>query len=324
MASSSSNKRPHNLKGAFLKLLEGHHVSLSKYKALTGCLPSTVYPFVQQKKQTSIQSSNPRKIRRQSSLQSALSPRLYYPRFRNQRTPKSTANMSVFARNVYGSDASFTPLFRLLDDFDSYRSELQGENQQEGRSRRSDALSQPFTPKFDIRETATAYELHGELPGVDRDNVSIEFTDAQTMVIRGSVERSYTAGTPPAGLVRDTKTGSAITEKGDEHATTTTPQKATVEDDDETTKKGSEASELASLHGSSQAMKRAEAPKQQQQQRPAEKYWVMERSIGEFLRTVNFQSRVDQDAVTARIDNGILSVTVPKAKKPEVRRIAIN
>ena len=54
------------------------------------------------------------------------------------------------------------------------------------------------------------------------------------------------------------------------------------------------------------------------------KYWVSERSVGEFSRAFQFPTNVDQDNVRASLTNGILSVTVPKAKKPEGRRIAIN
>ena len=57
---------------------------------------------------------------------------------------------------------------------------------------------------------------------------------------------------------------------------------------------------------------------------PADKYWVSERSIGEFSRTFSFPSPVDQDTVTAGLDNGILNLSIPKAKKKESRRITIN
>jgi HSP20 family molecular chaperone IbpA len=57
---------------------------------------------------------------------------------------------------------------------------------------------------------------------------------------------------------------------------------------------------------------------------PFDKYWVQERSIGEFARTFSFPSRVDQDAVSANLNNGVLSLVIPKAKKHEARRIAIN
>jgi HSP20 family molecular chaperone IbpA len=36
-----------------------------------------------------------------------------------------------------------------------------------------------FSPKFDVKEAADAYELHGELLGIKQEDIKIEFTDAQ-------------------------------------------------------------------------------------------------------------------------------------------------
>ena len=64
----------------------------------------------------------------------------------------------------------------------------------------------------------------------------------------------------------------------------------------------------------------AAAPAESQEQ---PRFWRWERSVGEFSRVFSFPSRVDHDAVTATFNNGILSVTVPKAKKMATRRIVI-
>lgn len=216
--------------------------------------------------------------------------------------------MSLFPRGFYGSDPSFTNLFRLLDDFDSYTREVQsGEVAHDGRRRNRVMQARTFNPKFDVRETEDAYELYGELPGIERDQVNIEFTDPQVLVIRGRIERSYTSGTPPASM------SGAITEQGEEHAS----HKASVED---------EASEKAKEQGSqTQVTKHADNRQADKQNKaPSEKYWVSERSIGEFSRTFSFPARIDQDGVSANLNNGILGVVIPKAKKAETRRIAIN
>ncbi len=202
--------------------------------------------------------------------------------------------MAFFRQSLYDSDPSFTPLFRLLDEFDTY-SRGAGGNQEQTRKRRQHIST--FNPKFDVRETDKAYELHGELPGVNRENMNIEFTDPQTLVISGHSERTYTAGTPPAALVEGSQMSGAITEKGEEHAAAT---KADAKEEEPKPHSGENA------------------------KAPFEKYWVQERSIGEFARTFSFPARVDQDAVSASLDNGVLSLVVPKAKKHETRRIAIN
>lgn len=239
--------------------------------------------------------------------------------------------MAFFPRTFYNAantEASFTPLFRLLDDFDTYSRQGSGH-----RGRRSHLPT--FQPKFDVRETGETYELHGELPGMVKDNVQIEFTEPQTLVVRGRVERSYTAGTSPNApqpVVEDTVMSGAVTE-GTEGSEATEERRnshqATVEDEDdakasesgwedvsETTKKTDEQAQVAEKH----TEKPVEKPT-----KPADKskYWLTERSIGEFSRSFSFPARVEQDGVSASLNDGILSVTVPKAKKHEARRINI-
>jgi HSP20 family protein len=205
--------------------------------------------------------------------------------------------MSLFPRAFVGSDPSFTPLFRLLDDFDSY-------NRSSGGHHRSHLKT--FQPRFDVKEVADAYELHGELPGIDQKDIEIEFTDPQTLTIRGRSERSYTSGTPPSNLVEGTKTSGAITEGGEQ----TNSHKATVEDED-----------AANQNTTTSVTAQEQKPQQPQEQA---KYWVSERSVGEFARSFSFPTRVDQDAVKASMKNGILSIVVPKAKKHESRKINIS
>ncbi|PUU82996.1 HSP20-like chaperone [Tuber borchii] len=48
-----------------------------------------------------------------------------------------------------------------------------------------------FSPNFDVRETESAYILEGELPGFhDKSKLNIEFTDPQTLFIKGRLEKS--------------------------------------------------------------------------------------------------------------------------------------
>lgn len=56
----------------------------------------------------------------------------------------------------------------------------------------------------------------------------------------------------------------------------------------------------------------------------SEKYWVRERSVGEFSRSFGFPTAIDQDNVKASMKNGILSIIVPKAHKQSSRKITID
>ncbi|KAM3514742.1 hypothetical protein MY11210_001583 [Beauveria gryllotalpidicola] len=231
---------------------------------------------------------------------------------------------SFFPRTIYNTEASFTPLFRLLDEFDTYSrqsqpasgKQQQNHHQQQQHFRKAGPVCH-WQPKFDVRETADAYELHGELPGLNKNDVSVEFTEPQTLVVRGKVERTYTAGTSP-------NNNQNAVEAAAEEAAPAPSHKATVADEDDASiqeENGSEASEPSNTaavarNNNTTAVAAPAADKA--------KYWLTERSIGEFARSFSFPSRVDQNGVTAGFQDGILSITVPKAKKHETVRISIN
>lgn len=174
--------------------------------------------------------------------------------------------MSLFPRSYITNDqTSFPPIFQLLDEFDQY-----------SRNNNRSTLSQTksFTPKFDIKENKSGYELHGELPGIDQKDVEIEFTDASTLTIKGRVEHSYSSETGAAGEEKSKKAGD----------------------------KGSTEKSAGGGDG---------------------KFWVQERSVGEFRRSFGFPESVDHENVKAAMKNGVLSIQVPKMKKQEPRKIQI-
>ncbi|KAI0842263.1 HSP20-like chaperone [Hypoxylon sp. FL0890] len=223
----------------------------------------------------------------------------------------TSTKMSMFAPRFYSAaEPNFTGLFRLIDDFDKYALQSTGEGATQQHGGRHGRHLPTFTPKFDLKETENTFELHGELPGIEKENVNIEFTDPQTIVIRGRVERTHTEGTPPAGfLEKGGESRGAISDK-EHHEKAPKP---TVEDE-----KAEGAKQTTVAEGD-----KSKAAAEQKQHQPQAKYWVSERSVGEFSRTFQFPSRVDTDNVSASLNNGILTVVVPKAKKPEGRRIAI-
>jgi HSP20 family protein len=164
-----------------------------------------------------------------------------------------------------------------------------------------------FTPKFDVKEVGDVYELHGDLPGIEQSNVEIEFTDSETLTIKGRTERSYTSGTPPAGLVEGSSQQKSIEGQQQQHKDK--DHQPTVEDEDAT-------------NGNNTAVE-VHDKKNQRPKEPEAKYWVSERSVGEFSRSFTFPVRVDQDGVKASMKNGVLTVVVPKARKTEARKITI-
>ncbi|KAH9221580.1 HSP20-like chaperone [Leptodontidium sp. 2 PMI_412] len=230
-------------------------------------------------------------------------------------TPRqSTRKMSLFPNSFFASpsaanNTSFHPLFRLLDDFEQHSRNT--DNGHPHRQLRTNMKS--FTPKFDVKELAEAYELHGDLPGIEQKDVEIEFTDVQTITVRGRTERSFTSGTPPSGLIEGSETPATI-ESAPNDASKPAAHKATVEDEDAIMVTDPAQTQVATTTKDATKEEKAE---------PKAKYWVSERSVGEFSRSFTFPVRVDQDGVKASMKNGVLSIIVPKAKKHEAKKIPI-
>lgn len=193
--------------------------------------------------------------------------------------------MSMFPRFQ-----EFPPLFRLLDDYD-----------RASRAAFNTGFHNlhTFSPKFDVKEVKDAYELHGELPGIEQKNVNIEWTDSNTLTISGRTEHRSERGERPSGFIDEGESSSAH----EYH-------KPTVEDEAGPSTKDTAA---VTKVGSKEVAKSDDTPK----------YWVSERSVGEFHRSFSFPSRVDQEAVKASLKNGILSIIIPKAKAPQPRKITI-
>lgn len=199
--------------------------------------------------------------------------------------------MSLFPRFTQ----EVSPLFRLLDDYERHA------------SRALPAL-QTFSPKFDVKEHKDAYELHGEFPGVAQKDISIEWTDANTLTITGKHETVREEGTRPTQAIEAQDEPKKI--EGDSKNKAQQPR---VEDD--TTENTNTAI--------SQAENQSQPSEVLKTQDNEPRYWVSERSFGSFHRSFNFPARVEQDAVKASLKNGILSVVVPKAKKEVPRKVNI-
>jgi HSP20 family protein len=194
--------------------------------------------------------------------------------------------MSLFPRFTQ----EFAPMFRLFDEYER--------NAFRDLDTQFKSVSS-FTPKFDVKETPHTYELHGELPGIEQKDITIEWTDNNTLSISGRHEHVREEGQrPQPASIENSKEAKKIENK----------RQPTVEDESS----NAESSQVA--RQSQQDV--AEATQQN-------KYWVSERSVGEFHRSFAFPARVDQDAVKASLKNGILSVVVPKREGAQRRKVEI-
>jgi len=188
-----------------------------------------------------------------------------------------------------------SPLFHLADelDRDTRSGPLGGSVQANTRS---------FMPRFDVTETREAYELHGELPGIEQSNINIEWTEDNTLTVRGHTEHSY-----------ESSEESRVTDAGDgpHH------HNPAVEDETEgVTKADARDKALTTVD------EKKEAATQANKSRP--RFWVSERSYGSFHRSFQFPAAIDHDSIKASLKNGILEIVVSKKlKSREARRILI-
>ncbi|EFR01760.1 hypothetical protein MGYG_04763 [Nannizzia gypsea CBS 118893] len=209
--------------------------------------------------------------------------------------------MAFFPRLAGGE---FTPLFRLLDDYDAHRACASETN-----------IARSFAPKFDVRELKDEYHLDGEIPGVNQKDIEIEFSDPQTLVVRGRTKREYTSTNMDNDAIEEAPASASI--EDEPSSARRDSHQATVEDEEEqtTSRPASPAKDNKVAKASNKSVKKADAP--------SFKYWMTERSIGEFNRVFKFPSRVDQDGVSASLKDGILSIKVPKAAPPTLKKISI-
>ncbi|KAK9355793.1 HSP20-like chaperone [Lipomyces doorenjongii] len=140
------------------------------------------------------------------------------------------------------------------------------------------------TPTFDVKETDKEFVLQGELPGVDKKNLSLEFIDPQTLSVRGTIEKLQEYASPSA--------------------------QQTVE--------GSQAKESTSTDVTNANVDNTVA---QQGHQPT--YWASERVYGEFSRAFKFPSLVDSERVSASLKNGVLNIKVPKVGETTSKRIEV-
>ncbi|KAL9127000.1 MAG: hypothetical protein Q9217_004035 [Psora testacea] len=188
-----------------------------------------------------------------------------------------------------------------------------------------------FAPRFDVREVGQEYQLQGELPGIEQKDLDIEFVDERTLVIRGRSAREEThTNAPSVGENGTQKAVAAATESGSgDNASEKKAhyRKASVEDEDyvdagaESSNEQGAKTAVSSSAETGQSAEVAETKKAEVE--PAYKYWVSERSVGEFERRFSFPGRVNQEEVQASLKNGILSVVVPKLVGKGARRIEI-
>lgn len=218
--------------------------------------------------------------------------------------------MPFFPQHALFPEASLYQIFTSLDP-ESHAQSQAKQASQACQPRRRAQPTPSFTPAFDVAETDAAYELYGELPGLEQKDVEIEFTDAQTIIIKGKTQRSVSQIAQPAQAqgTKEVKEKDIETESVKSHT-------ATVEDEyDEADTPLPTPSTTPSTTVAAEKTLAPAVEKPAEKQAPKPKFWVAERKVGEFARSFSFAQRIEHESVQAGLKNGILRVVVPKSQK---------
>lgn len=204
-------------------------------------------------------------------------------------------------------------IFQLLSLLDSSSPQYQ--------PRRQHKPAPTFIPNFDILETASAYELFGEVPGLNVQTLDIQFEDAQTVVLKGRTDRP-SASAPTAVEEK-------VQEKEIEHEVETATKNATVEDAaeedyDEVDTPLTSSTIASPTATAAPAVKPVEKKETPAPAAPKSRFWLTERKTGSFARSFSFAQRIEIDDVTAELKEGVLHVVVPKSVKSRKVAVSVN
>jgi HSP20 family molecular chaperone IbpA len=235
------------------------------------------------------------------------------------------------------SAPGYVPFLSQLDElFTELDRESRRAAQQQQRKRQ-------FKARFDVKEHAEHYQVEGDVPGFEQENISIEVTDEHTLKVSGDTEQRLEQSAPEAHNSEpesDKMDGITLNEpetsrpQSPAHSDTESRKsyQPTVEDDFEDLGAESSSSAPSEPKGKEKAVEQTtetavqkqtppEAPAQRQQ--PEFREWLSERVHGSFERTFEFPGRIDMANVKATMKNGVLSISVPKAPAFQTKRISI-
>ncbi|RII13636.1 hypothetical protein CUC08_Gglean004406 [Alternaria sp. MG1] len=190
--------------------------------------------------------------------------------------------------------------------------------------------------EFQVNPVEQGWQVDGDIHGFNQDNINIEVIDEQTLKIAGNTHWQSEPSQPQAQqpqieaepTVSDTasqKSYQATVEDDFEDLAADFPNSRPSSPTEPREPKGKEKAveEPASTETAVATQPQPEAPVQQQQPQPQEQSQQQERIHGSFERTFRFPERIDAANVGASFKDGVLRVTVPRAQKVQVRRIAI-
>ncbi|KAM0429517.1 hypothetical protein ACHAQK_011004 [Fusarium lateritium] len=239
-------------------------------------------------------------------------------------------------RTAYHIQAPVNPLYHILRELDlsvqqprQPQPKRQCQAQQKSRAQASYPAyrvnTRPWEPRFEAFETEDSFFIHGELPGLNKEHVTVEFPEPCKLVVSGKVER-FTDDPKAAETTTEQTDTTPIIDSNNEDTRSRSSYQATVEDDVdsddfEVLSHVSEKSETISqpeLETLSEKVKERQTKKPEQPDEPRRSGYRKE-----FSRYFTFSTYVNHEAVTAELKDGLLTIVIPKAASGS-HRIMIN
>lgn len=234
--------------------------------------------------------------------------------------------------SLHSTDHEFTTLVRVLEDLTHRRHPY----------RKPFA---PFVPRFDLEEHEETYELYGDFPGVKKEDITVSVVDNGRIEVRGVIRHRFSEEEyqrEKADHTHDVQISGIqnVKEKIADAAAAVVGGRPANNTGSHISDTHYERPELATSHAD--AAKHANDPHPTHPSTfktiPNEalapgtttprtykiKEIIKERQEGEFHRIFHFPQPVELGkGVQARMDNGVLHVTIPRGAKPVERQVNI-
>lgn len=200
-----------------------------------------------------------------------------------------------------GIDKDFSPILNYIDEFDRHFSHRH-------------RFMNCFIPRFDLEEDEHNYYLYGDIPGATVNEITVEANDDHTLVVYGKTGRpgpermGENVGEGPQGEMKGE--GQAPVQEQQQFAPPpTAPEPAHTS----APSHSHHTRHLTSPFSTSPPPMPRIAPN-------GHKILLSERLVGEFHRTFAFPTAVDEKGVKASMENGVLSLVVPKREVREEKK----
>lgn len=203
--------------------------------------------------------------------------------------------LSSFLGYHGGIDRDFTHVLNYVDELDRHFSHHHH-------------LVNCVIPRFDLEEDDQLYYLYGEVPGAKADDIAIEPRDKNTLVIYGTIYRPEAKTLKTNGPLAESTMEATSTKNNAEAQQPNIIEKVSntphhthhfTREDGTTSYIAPKSSSKSSYH-------------------MAHRTLLNERLLGDFHRTFIFPTPVVEEAMRATLNDGILTILIPKKEKISV------